>query len=116
LVSKAERIAEFLKRLEDADPVSSAEDAFKLLSETLNAVEDELSGVPNDPSKWQSDGRMYPPQTDSERDVSERPGWKRFRSRSHNTLIGPDGSIEILELNGKCILEKKGNPAFVRQP
>jgi hypothetical protein len=106
--SKTERFTEFTRRLSAAPPASTAEEALSLLADTLNAVEDEFSGVPYDPEKWQSDGRMYPPQADSERKVPGRPELRRYRSRSHNTIIGDDGSIEIKTLDGTTVVNKPG--------
>jgi hypothetical protein len=106
--SKAERFAGFLRRLADANAVSTSEDALSLISVTLNAVEDELSGVPYDPDAWQNDGRMYPPQPDAERKVLGRPDLKRFRSSAHNTIIGADGSIRIERLDGAVLFTKPG--------
>ena len=64
-VSKAERLAEVMRRLDCAPAASSFEAAFELTSETINAVEDELSGIPFDMAvsmdQSRTDGRMYPP-------------------------------------------------------
>lgn len=107
-MTKEERLREFVRRLGDADPADSAESALKLLSAILNEVEDLYSGVPYAPSRWQGDGRMYPPQTDSARLVAGRAGVTRYRSRGHNTLIGQNGSIRIERLAGNAIFEKRG--------
>lgn len=107
-VSKAERLAEFLRRLEVAEPASSFEEAMKLLEETLNAVENELTTIPFDPTNWIADGRMYPPQEDSRRSVSGRNDLVRYRSRGHNTWISANGAIRIDEVNGQCVINKPG--------
>ena len=108
VASKAERFEEFLRRLREADPVSSAEEALELLSNILNGVEDEMTDVPLDPTRWQTDGRMYPPQSDSRRTVAERSNVARYRSRAHNTYIGDNGAIEIVEIDGPVIFQKAG--------
>ncbi len=81
---------------------------MRLLSETLNAVEDEHSGVANDPTQWVSDGRMYPPQADSARDVADRPELTRYRSKGHNTFIANNGAIRVERENRDLVLSKPG--------
>lgn len=108
-LSKAERFAEFLRRLAAAPPAGTGEEALELLMSTLNAVEDAHSGVPFDPRNWRADGRMYPPEPDSARPVPGRPDLIRYRSRAHNTVIGADGSIEFLTLRGESLLRKPGS-------
>lgn len=108
MLTKAERLAEILRRLKLAEPVGSAEDALLLMTRTIDAVEDELSGAPYNPESWIDDGRIYAPQPDSARPVDGRPDLTRYRSRKHNTFIGGDGSIEIWEIGGSCVLRKEG--------
>ena len=106
--TKAERFAEFLRRLGAAPAASGFGEAFQQLGDILNAVEEEMTSIPFDPANWQSDGRMYPPQMDSVRAVPGRSDVKRFRSKSHNTLIGVNGAFEIRDLSGQPILTKPG--------
>jgi len=92
-----------------APPAGSADEALELLSTTLNAVEDEFTGIPYRPDEWQNDGRMYPPQPDSARDVDGRPDLTRYRSLGHNTLIGANGAILIQSIREKAAeLDKSG--------
>ena len=107
--SKSLRLAEFLRRLGRAPAAQSYDEARQQIAAILNAVEDEMSGIPYDPSAWRSDGRMYPPQDD--REVrSEHPAVRRFRSVGHATEIGSKGAIRIRDVNSKqaSVLDKAG--------
>ena len=106
--SREERLQEFYRRLEALPAAKTFTEAWRQIGETLNAVEDQLSGIPYDPTKWQSDGRLYPPQLDSERAQTPHPKVRRFRSVAHNTLIGENGSIEIQTLMGQVVFSKSG--------
>lgn len=107
-VTKDVRLGVFMRRLLAAPPVASAAEARDLLAQVLNQVEDEFSGARYDPARWQTDGRMYPPQDDSRREVPGRPRVMRFRSRAHNTFIGDNGSIEIRTTDGEVLVSKPG--------
>ena len=106
--TKAERFAEFLRRLDAAPAASDFDEAYGQLSDILNAVENEMTMIPFDPSNWRNDGRMYPPQMDSLRTVPGQSDARRFRSRSHNTLIAINGAIEIRDRSGRAIFSKPG--------
>ena len=86
----------------------SAEDALDLLAKILNAVEDELSGVPFRPENWMSDGRLYPPQADARVRCPERPSLRKYRNKGHYNFIGRNGSIRIETLAGRVLLNKPG--------
>ena len=105
---KQKRLEILFKRLEVAPPTNSADEALELLAITLNAVEDEHSGIPHNPDAWKDDGRMYPPQEDNRRGVAGRPSLRRYRSAKHNTFIGLNGSIGIETVEGKVLLDKPG--------
>jgi len=105
---KHERFQEFLTRLEQSPNASSRDEALTLLSETLNAVEDELADIPYQQDCWQTDGRMYPPQEDNARGLEERSDVTRYRSKQHNTYIRDNGAIEIQDINGATLFEKPG--------
>lgn len=106
--TKDERFAVFLQRLEAVAPASSAQEAFELIGETLNEVEDELTDIPYQPGSHESDGRMYPPQEDSARDVPGRSDVVRYRSRGHSTYIRENGAFEIQDLAGNVVFRKFG--------
>ncbi len=106
--SKSERIAELFRRLAAAPPAATAEEAKSLVDNTLNDVEDELTGIPFDASAWQTDGRLYPAQEDSRRPVAGRPEVVRYRHRSHYTYLGANGAIEITSLSQEVLFRKVG--------
>lgn len=107
-MDKSERFQLFIKELDTAQPAESDDEAFETLENTLNTVENEFSNVPYSPSEWMSDGRMYPPQIDNKM-VTDNPEVNRYRSKQHNTYIGTNGSIKIVEMKGnKIIIDKAG--------
>jgi hypothetical protein len=109
IVSKFERLAEFMRRLNVAPAKSTFDDAYDLVCNTINAVEDELTSIPYDPSKWQTDGRMYPPQLDNMSEVPGRDDVTRLRTRYHNILIANNGAIQIWDVRkSELILSKNG--------
>lgn len=110
MLAKAERFREFIRRLAAAEPANSARAARALIEETLNAVEDELSGITFNPKNWRTDGRMYPPQEDAAREVSGRPDVTRYRSRQHNTFIAANGAIDIQDVDSEDVVFEKPAP------
>lgn len=93
--TRRERLEEFFRRLEQADPCETAQEARELIAQTLNAVEDEMTSIPNNPSQWETDGRMYPAQDDQLRAVPGRPELIRLRHKGHETLIRDNGAFLI---------------------
>ncbi len=107
--TKQERFAIFLEHLASAPAASSKEEAFDLIAQALNAVENEFSGVPYVPDEYLNDGRMYPPQADAARKVDGRPDLIRYRSRGHNTWISATGAIRITTAPGhQVVFDKPG--------
>ena len=105
---KQDRLAEIYRLLKGSPPASSAAEALTLLTQVMNRVEDERSGVPFDPANWQNDGRLYPPQPDSARAVDARPDLTRYRSKRHNTFVRSNGALEIHSLDGTVEFSKMG--------
>jgi hypothetical protein len=108
MLSKVKRLEELLKRLDAAPPAKSGDAAFDLLAETLNAIEDEFSGVPFRPENWETDGRLYPPKEDSRVKYPERSSLRKYRNKGHYNYLGRNGSIRIETLDGKILLDKPG--------
>jgi hypothetical protein len=85
------------------------QEARKQLNDTLTAVEEEMTRLPNSPETLGSDGRMYPPQDDNLRKVVGRADVIRLRSREHNTYVRANGAIEIQAIVDKrVVFEKAG--------
>jgi hypothetical protein len=89
------RLELFYERLQEAPAASTREEAYALLCATLNAVEDEYSGVPYNPPSWRTDGRLYPPQQDRVYAVDGFPGVLRYNSFKHDTYIASNGALEV---------------------
>jgi hypothetical protein len=98
----------FLERLEAERPTGSSDQALAFLAKHLNAVENEFSEVAYRPERWRTDGRMYPPQEDSRVRCAERPSLRKYRNKGHYNFIGINGSIRIETLDGKILLDKRG--------
>lgn len=107
LIPKPERLRVFVERLRELPPATSGEEAKRLIDDTLNAVEDELTDIPYDPSSWRTDGRMYPVQDDNASDVDGHPDVTSYRSRKHETLIRTNGAFEIRDAKTKEVLVAK---------
>jgi len=108
--TRYERLLIFIGRLVAAAPASDALSAKQLLDSTLNAVEDEFSGVPFAPDIPEGSGRMYPAQDDNRRVVAGRPDLVRYRHRGHETIFGSNGAMLIRQIaNGDIVLSKAGS-------
>jgi hypothetical protein len=105
---KRERLAEFYRRLLAAPPASTAAEAYRQICDTLNGVEDDLTGIPYDPDSWMTDGRMYPAQADSIRPAKDRPDLVRYATRGHDIFVAPNGAFEIRDRKGAVALAKPG--------
>ncbi len=105
---KLERLAVIYARMEAALPASTAEEVLRQLADIIDDVENSLTAIPCDPTSWRNDGRIYPPQADSEWDVPERPAVKRYRTFRHNVYIGENGSIEVQRLDATVEFAKPG--------
>lgn len=109
LVPRSARLQVFLERLLAAPPSASGDAAKHLIDETLNRVEDDLTDIPFDPSRWRTDGRMYPVREDNAADVDGHPDVTSYRSRKHETLIRANGAFEIRDaLTKDVVLTKAG--------
>lgn len=95
LLPRRQRLILFFQTLNDAPAATTMEDAYDLLCDCLNQIEDAHSGVDYNPDHFQDDGRLYPPLADARRQVPGRPDLLRYRSRGHNTYVSADGAILI---------------------
>jgi hypothetical protein len=93
-MEKKERLSIIFESLSSAPGPSDFDEAWSLLHSTFNEIEDRLSGVPFNPSNWKNDGRLYPPEYDSERQGALK-GVRMFRARRHRIFIAVNGAIRI---------------------
>ncbi|WP_239313885.1 hypothetical protein [Frankia sp. Cj3] len=93
-LSLPERLAIMYHRLNELPPATSAYEALAQLNATLEAVEDEFSGVPKNPNPdLKFDGRMYPPREDFIRCAPD--GGLIALTKGNRIEISPTGSITI---------------------
>ncbi len=107
-VPKTERLQEVYRRLAAAPAAGTFAEMRRQLDDVLNAVEDELTGVPYDPRRWATDGRLYPVQDDNVFDVKGHPRVSLLRARRTAIYIGDNGSIEIRDASGMVEFSKQG--------
>ena len=108
--SKQERLRVFFNRLMEAEAANSHDQALMMLETLLNAVEDELSGLPFNLSTSNTDGRIYPPLADNVRAFKNAAGdiiGTRRRSTFENTYIINNGAIRILSTRSNAVLMDK---------
>lgn len=104
------RLQEFFARLERHPPFAGFAEAYQGLVSILEAVEDELTGIENNPANWRMDGRLYPPQPDHWSTVDGHPHVTRMRARGHNVFIALNGAIEIRYKGDEAlVLSKAGS-------
>jgi hypothetical protein len=112
LLPKLQRLELFLDRLRGKESASDHDAAMALLSNTLNGVEDEVSGVPYNSEEPGSDGRMYPPNARFRYPKWEQAGIRCYRQVAHATFIANNGAVEIRARTGselgQIIFEKPG--------
>jgi hypothetical protein len=106
--TRGERLAEFLRRLRLASSCPSADSALDCVRTILNAVEDELSGIPYDPCHPRQDGRLYPPKLAARCRMPGRPDLRRYRFKRHRLYIGLAGAIVIEHREFGVVFSKPG--------
>jgi hypothetical protein len=102
------RLEEYYRRLNEAPKAQSAEEALQIVGDTLNQLEDELSGIPRKnppPSPNMPDGRMYPPKEDYTKQNPD--GSITAKSKAHTVNIGKNGSITIVNRRTKQVEFRK---------
>jgi hypothetical protein len=104
--SRAERVRLFCELLESWPAAADEAQAYSRLSQALMQIEDLHTNVPYNPSNWSRDGRMYPPAPDH-RHATSNPAVFRYRSRQHNTFIGSNGALKIVDIKTSAVLIDK---------
>lgn len=92
---RVQRLQEVYRRLAEVPAARTFAEMRGQLDDILNAVEDQLTGIPYDPSRWSTDGRLYPVQDDNVFEVEGHPRVTLLRARRNEIYIADNGSIEI---------------------
>lgn len=107
--TKRERVVELVRRLDAAAPSNNAEEAQDLVTTVLDQIEDEHSGVVNDPSSPLADERIWPPIAKYFFALPDRDDLDGYRRRGHETIIRSNGAILIrTRVGALVILDKAG--------
>lgn len=100
-MTKRERLAKLFERLLTAAPVANQSDAFALIADVLNAIEEVFAG---------DDDRMFPPSGDFWHAVEGRPDLDLYRQAAHDTIIRNNGAILIrIRKTRVVVFEKPGH-------
>jgi hypothetical protein len=94
-VPKQHRLQEVYRRLVEAPAARTFAEMRRQLDDILNAVEDQLTGIPYAPRRWVTDGRLYPVQDDNVYEVEGHPDATLLRARGSEIYIAANGAIEI---------------------
>lgn len=109
-VPKAQRLQEVYRRLAHAPAAETFTEMRDQMNDVLNAVEDQLTGIPYDPHCWETDGRLYPVQDDNVYGVEGSPRITLLRARRSSIYIGDNGAIEIQDVvSGAVVFSKPGS-------
>jgi hypothetical protein len=103
-----ERLIRYYQRLSAKPAARTADEGLRQVSDTLDEVEDQFSGVPKrnpPPPPGENDGRMYPPLSDNI--TRQADGSIIARTRGHRINIGSDGSITITNIKTGGVEFKK---------
>ncbi len=103
-----QRLELFFRRLADAPPAASAEEALRLVCRLMEEVEEEFCPVPKEnPPPEHFTGRRYAPQKDRVR--LKEGGILRANTRHHRVYCRPNGGIDIWHVPSDThILSKAG--------
>jgi hypothetical protein len=107
--TKRIRLDEIIRRLNELPAFSDGDTARKALEDSMRSVEDELSGIPENPNAATSppDGRIYPPHDLYEKD-SRSPQVRLFKQTGRQTWFGANGALRIERSNGVAEVDKPG--------
>jgi hypothetical protein len=103
-----QRLSILYQRLHALPTPTTAEEALNQVNSTLTEVEDEFSGVPENPNPGlEPDGRMYPPREDNITQTED--GGLTAKTRGNIINISPDGSVTILSRRtGEIVYSREG--------
>jgi hypothetical protein len=108
-LTKYERLELIYKQLALEPACSSFEEAYILLSRTINKIEDDFSGIPYNIDKSKYDNRIYPPFEDSRKLRYDHNDIVCYRNKANYTYFSKTGAITVLDLSGKIVFEKPNN-------
>jgi|SRR5687768_13201870 len=102
-----QRLAEFFKRLKNAPPAASAQEALDLVCRLIEEVEDEMCPLPRQdpPPPVDRSARMYPPQGDHIKRLPN--GLIIARTRRHRVFCRPGGGISIVRVAARTVIVHK---------
>lgn len=107
--TKRDRLDEMIRRLNRLPPLEDAASARSALDKIMRNVEDQLSGIAENPNAATSppDGRMYPPDDRFEK-ISGSSRVRLFKQTGHATWFGENGAIRIRRADGVVEIDKPG--------